>query len=62
MFGFVEKSELKIVTVKFLRIGANRPEQTVQTQTKLLLKGQSGQGLFCLPFAAHPIFKNTIIL
>ena len=62
MFGFVEKSELKIVTVKFLRIGANRSEQTVETQTNLLLKEHSDQGLFCLPFAVHPIFKNTIIL
>ena len=29
------------------------PEQTVQTQIRLLLEEQSDQGLHCLPFCLH---------
>ena len=32
---------------------AKKAEQTVQTQPRLLLEEQSGQGLHCLPFDLH---------
>ena len=40
-------------TVKILRTGTGRSEQTVQTQIRLLLQEQSYQGLHCLPFQLH---------
>ena len=33
-----------------LSFGTDMPEQTVQTQIRLLLEEQSDQGLHCLPF------------
>ena len=40
-------------TVQILCIGTGRPQQTVQTKIRLLLKKQSDQGLRCLPFHQH---------
>ena len=43
----------KIVTVIFLSFRTARPEQTVQTQIRLLLEEQSDQGLHSLQFPVH---------
>ena len=40
-------------TVMILSFRTDRSEQTVQTQIRLLLEEQSGQGLLCLPFHLH---------
>ena len=40
-------------TVQILCIGTDRPQQTVQTKIRLLLKKQSDQGLCCLPVHQH---------
>ena len=38
------------ITVMILSFRTDMPEQTVQTQIRLLLEEQSDQGLHCLPF------------
>ena len=38
----------------FLNFQTDRPEQTVQTQIRLLLEEQSDLGLHCLQFPMHP--------
>ena len=41
------------ITVMILSFRTDMPEQTVQTQIRLLLEEQSDQGLHCLPFRLH---------
>ena len=49
--GFYDKMvwQLSKFTVMILNFRTERPGQTVQTQIRLLLEGQSDQGLHCLP-------------
>ena len=46
-------------TVKILCIGTDRPQQTVQTKIRLLLKKQSDQGLRCLPL--HQLLLDALM-
>ena len=47
---------------KLLDVGTDSPVQTVQTQIKLLLNEQSGQGLHCLLSHLNTAFKNLTVL
>ena len=40
-----------------LSFWTNRPWQTVPTQIRLVLEDQSDQGLHCLPFYLHLLYK-----
>ena len=46
-------------TIRILGTGADRSEQIVQTQIRLLLKDQSDQGLHCLP--VHVQLLDTLL-
>ena len=48
-----------LTTVKILCIGTDRPQQTVQTKIRLLLKKQSDQGLRCLPL--HQLLLDALM-
>ena len=41
------------ITVKILRIETDKSELTVLTKIRLLLKENSDQCLYCLPFRMH---------
>ena len=56
---YAESTKIIHNTVIILNIGTDRSEQTVQTQIRLLLMEQSGQGLLCLLFCLHLL--NTIL-
>ena len=47
--NWINKINIRYSTVKFLCIGTDRSQQTVQTKIRLLLQKQSDQGLGCLP-------------
>ena len=51
--GFHPKHAKNNPTVIIGNIGTDRSEQTVQTQSRLLLKEQSDQCLLCLLFCLH---------
>ena len=51
--------QTNLFTVKILCIGTDRPQQTVETKIRLLLKKQSDQGLRCLPL--HQLLLDALM-
>ena len=49
-----------MITVMILSFRTDMPEQTVQTQIRLLLEEQSDQGLHCLQFPLHLLDTLTL--